>query len=182
MAITTRVLADPAAIPAPDIIWIDGVRGDFQIVSAPGQGPRGGLRGGQALASAICLLLFTDAQCDETELTPFSGGDRRGWVGDGFDLDAGAGEGPLGSKLWLFRRSALVDETGRAIEDECRRCLQTLIAQKACARIDVAATVDAPNGHVGVVIDLYGEDGAQIFAAKFDDLWQALNGVQHPIS
>ena len=182
MAITTRVITDPTAVPPPDIIWIDGIRGDFQIVAAPGQGPRGGLRGGQALASAICLCLFTDTQCDPSELTIFMRGDSRGWAGDGFDIDAGAGERPLGSKLWLYRRSELVAETGRKIEDECRRCLQTLIDQKACVRIDAAATVDAPNGRVGVVISLYGDDGAQIFAAKFDDLWQALDGVSNPIS
>jgi phage gp46-like protein len=173
MAITTRVVADPQAIPAPDIIW-DGVRGDFALVSAAGQGPRGGLRGGQAFATAVCLLLFTDAQIDDSELTIFMQGDKRGWAGDGFDIDATAGETALGSKLWLYRRAELVAETGRAIEDETRRVLQTLLDQKACARIDVAATVDAPNGRVALQIDIYGDDGARVFAQKFDDLWQAM--------
>jgi phage gp46-like protein len=174
MAISTRVLAEPTAVPAPDIVW-DGRRGDFAIVSGAGQGPRGGLRGGQAFATAVCLLLFTDVQCDESELTSFMAGDRRGWAGDGFDIDAAVGETALGSKLWLYRRSELTDETGRKIEDEARRVLQSLIDQQACARIDLAASVDAPGGRVTLDIEIYGEDGARLFARKFDDLWQAMS-------
>jgi phage gp46-like protein len=174
MAITTRALSDPQAIPAPDIIW-NGVRGDFALAVAPGHGPRGGLRGGEAFATAVCLLLFTDAQIDDSELTVFMGGDRRGWAGDGFDIDATAGETALGSKLWTYRRAVLVAETGHAVEDEARRVLQTLIDQKACARIDAAATVDAPNGRLTLALDFYGEDGARVFALKFDDLWQAMS-------
>jgi phage gp46-like protein len=174
MSISTRVLAEPAAIPPPDIVW-NGLRGDFALVSGTGQGPRGGLRGGQAFATAVALLLFTDAQCADSELTIFMAGDRRGWAGDGFDLDATAGETPLGSKLWLYRRSELTDETGRKIEDEARRVLQTLIDQQACARIDLAAAVDAPGGRVMLDIEIYGKTGAKLFAKKFDDLWQAMS-------
>lgn len=180
--LTTTVLGDPSAVPPPDLVW-DGQRGDFALVTSPGQGPRGGLRGGQALATAICMLLFTDAQCDASELTFEMRGDRRGWVGDCFDLDAGAGETALGSKLWLYRRSPLVADTGRKIEDEARRCLQTLIdPQQACVRIDVAAVVDGVAGRVALSINLYGQDGSQIFAARFDDLWQAVARVEAPLA
>ncbi|MCW2276384.1 hypothetical protein GJ654_18830 [Rhodoblastus acidophilus] len=169
MAITTRVLTTKNAVPPPDIVW-NGVRGDFALAAD------GGLRGGETFASAVCMLLFSDAACEKSDLTMFDNGDRRGWIGDAFDIDAGAGEGPMGSLLWRFRRSELVAETGYKVEDAARSALRPLITQKACARIDVSAEVDAPAGLIRLFVTIYGEDGGVMWAARFDILWQAIAG------
>lgn len=158
----------------PDIVW-DGFRGDFALVDGPDQGPDGGLKSGQQLATAVAMLLFTDARADATDLRFEHAGDRRGWVGDGFDI--ASGETELGSRLWLFRRHELIAETGRLIEDEALRALQPLIDQQAVVSIRAAAEVDAGAGRIALALDLFGRNGERVYHARFDDLWKALDAL-----
>jgi phage gp46-like protein len=61
----------------------------------------------QALATALCVALGTDALAStDDELPDPDSNDREGWWGD---YDAGPiwNGWPIGSKLWLMRRSAI---------------------------------------------------------------------------
>lgn len=176
MQLTLTPLADAGVSLLPfDIVW-DGTRGDFAISGGGDDGPAGGFVSANPLGTAALLLLFTDGRADDQALRFEHRGDRRGWPGDGFDVDEAAGEAPLGSLLWLFRRAALLDVTGQEIEAEALRALRPLIRQGACATITTAAAVDKAGGRVALSIGLYGRDGAQVYAARFDVLWRRSDG------
>lgn len=151
---------------APDVVIIDGTTGDFVLDE------RTGLRAENPIATAIVLCLLTDARASTDELRYEHAGDARGWPGDGFDIDASRGETELGSKLWLYRRHELTDETGRAVEDETRRSLQTLIRQGVAARIDVTATVQKAEGRIALDVVVVGRDGRNAASVRFDPLWK----------
>lgn len=176
MKLILTPLADAGvSVLPPDIVW-DGTVGDFAIARMPEDGPAGGLVSANPLASAALLLLFTDARAETHELRFEHQGDRRGWPGDGFDVETARGEAPLGSKLWLYRRHELTEVTGMQIEAEANRALEPLKRQGAVASIAAKATVDKVNGQVLLAVALYGRDGREIFNAKFDPLWRRVDG------
>ena len=166
--------ADVAVLP-PDVVW-NGTVGDFAIAKNAAEGGAGGLVAANPLRTAVLLLLFTDARADTSELRFEHRGDRRGWVGDGFDVDRTRGEAPLGSKLWLYRRHELDDDTGRQVAAEARRALEPLIGQHAVVRIDVDFEVDKARGQIRLSVKLYGRDGREAYADKFDLLWRRADG------
>lgn len=158
---------------APDIVW-NGTSGDFALAAGPGNnaGGAGGFVAQHPIETAVLLCLFTDAQCAVSELRFEMGGDRRGWPGDGFDIDTAHNEAPLGSKLWLWRRAALTDLSAAEIEAEARRALQPLLDERLVVRIDTVTEVLRPEGQIRLGISLYGRDGRKVYAAQFDPLWQ----------
>lgn len=81
----------------PDIVW-NGTVVDFAVSAGSDDVPTGSLTA-PPLRTDVILLLFTDARAG----TYKHHGDRRGWLGDGFDVDFSKGKAPLGSKLWLYR-------------------------------------------------------------------------------
>lgn len=159
--------ADRTVLP-PDVVIIDGMTGDLVLDE------RTGLRAQNPIATAIVLCLLTDARASQDELRHEHAGDAHGWAGDGFDIDASRGETELGSKLWLYRRHELVDETGRAVEDESRRSLQTLIRQGLATRIDVRATVQKAEGRIALEVIVIGRDGRSTANVRFDPLWKLI--------
>lgn len=176
MQLVLTPLADAGvALLPPDIVW-DGRVGDFAVSVSAAQGPVGGLQATNPLTTAILLSLFTDARVETGDLRIEHRGDRRGWPGDGFDVDTAAGEGPLGSCLWLFRRSVLLDATGMEVEAEAERALQPLVRQGAAASVKASASVDKAAGRVALSVAIYGRDGAQSYASKFDILWRRIDG------
>ncbi len=152
-----------------DIVW-NNERGDFAVSAATG------LQASDPIRTAVVMLLFTDARGTDAEMLHADETDKRGWVGDGFDVDTAAGEAPLGSRLWLYRREALTDAVARKFDDEARRCLQPLIDQGAAARIDVAAEAVGLN-LLRLSIEIYGRDGGKRFSDRFDILWSTRNAV-----
>jgi phage gp46-like protein len=176
MQFTLTPLADAGvSVLPPDIIW-NGIVGDFAISGGGDDGPAGGLVSANPLRTAVLLLLFTDARADAASLRFEHQNDRRGWPGDGFDVDSAAGEAPLGSLLWLYRRSALLDVTGAEIEAEAYRALKPLIRQGVAAKAIVSALVDKSAGRVALTVNLYGRAGAQVYADRFDMLWRRSDG------
>jgi len=151
---------------APDVVIIDGTRGDFVLDDTTG------LLAANPIATAVVLCLMTDARASVDELLPEHAGDARGWVGDGFDIDTARGETELGSKLWLFRRHALTDATARQVEDEARRALHTLIRQGVAARIEAQATVQKAEGRLTLAVAVIGRDGRTVADIRFDPLWK----------
>lgn len=181
MQLTVIPLGDDGVAVLPrDISW-NGVVGDFAVSTAPADGGVGGLMARDPLATAHLLLLFTDVRvsADDPRLARLggSGVDRRGWVDDGFDVRTSAGEAPLGSKLWLYRRAVLVARTFGEIEAEIRVALQPLIVQGAVARIDVSGTVEPARNLVRASIASYGRDNRQLYSASFDPLWRRTDGL-----
>jgi phage gp46-like protein len=176
MQLTVTPLGDAgvAALP-PDIVW-NGFAGDFAIATSAEQGGVGGLVAANPLKTAVILLLLSDMRADTADLRYAAGGDRRGWPGDGFDVDTIRGEAPLGSKLWLYRRHDLNDETARQMATEARRALEPLIAQKAVVRIDTRAEADKAGGRILLSVKLYGRDGREAYADRFDLLWRRADG------
>ncbi|GJD51078.1 hypothetical protein OPKNFCMD_3829 [Methylobacterium crusticola] len=176
MQLTLTPLADEGVtVLPPDIVW-NGVVGDFALATTPEDGAAGGLVAANPLRTAVLLLLFTDARVEAAELRFEHRGDRRGWPGDGFDVDTAAGEAPLGSKLWLFRRHELTDLTAREVAAEAERALQPLVKQGAAARVTVAATADKVAGRINLSVGVYGRDGRSVYADQFDLLWKRADG------
>lgn len=154
---------------APDVVIIDGTRGDFALDDSTG------LLARNPIATALVLCLMTDARATPDQLRPEHAGDARGWAGDGFDIDAARGETELGSRLWLFRRHELTDVTARQVEDEARRALQTLIRQGVAARIEVRATAQKAEGRMVLDVAVIGRDGRRVADVRFDPLWKLIS-------
>ena len=169
--------ADVGVLP-PDIVWLGGVVGDFAIETDPTQNGVGGFQARNPIATAVWLLLFSDRRCAVSDLKLGLNGDRRGWPGDGFDVDTASGEAPLGSLLYLYRRSALVEMTPAEISAEAKSSLQPLIVQKVCVEINATTTIiDRTAGSVELDVQLVGRDGAEVFAGKFGPLWARVQGI-----
>lgn len=174
MQLTLTPLADAGVtVLPPDIVW-NGTVGDFRLAASAAEGGAGGLVGRAPLATAVILCLFTDGRAGAEDLRPEHHGDRRGWPGDGFDLDSVGGQAPLGSLLWLFRRRELNDITALEVQAAAEAALQPLIAQGAAVAVRTQASVDKAAGRLSLGVGLYGRDGAELHAAKFDLLWQNL--------
>ena len=160
---------------APDLGW-DGIVGDLILnpldhVEAPGD-----LRAEQGLATQVLICLMTDRRVEASELR--DGDENRGWIGDSFDVVDG--ETPIGSRLWLLRRSSLYPGIEIKAQDYAREALQPLIDQGAVAKIDVTATVGT--NRLDLAVALYGRNGAQVYSSKFELLWRQIDGVGNPLS
>jgi phage gp46-like protein len=172
---------EAASLPVlpPDVVW-DGTAqlGDFVVATVPAQGGVGGYQAQNPIASAVMLLLASDMECPAAMLTLGLGGDRRGWPGDGFDIDTAHGEAPLGSLFWAMRRATLTPSVAAQFVAEAQRALAPLLAQQVCAAISVTiATLDAPNGLLVLAIVLSGTDGRPVFAGQYRPLWNRSAGL-----
>lgn len=175
LTITPLAEAGVDVLP-PDIVW-NGMVGDVAISTRSQDGGIGGYIAKAPIATAVILLLFSDAPVDLSELDPDDGGDRRGWPGDSFDIDPSKAEGPMGSHLWRFRRRALNGQTATELEDEIQRALSPLLRQQAVARIDVTAEAKPADDTITATVKLYGRDGRTIYAEKFDPLWKRTDAL-----
>jgi len=104
--------------------------------------PDGRLDDTQALATAIIVALGTNALADvDDELPDPDSTDRCGWWGD-MDADIW-GAWPIGSKLWLLRRSKIVSANqGQAstlmlVENYIRDAIQPFVDRRVCSSFDV---------------------------------------------
>lgn len=157
---------------APDLVF-DGVAADLVLNSLLHADNPGDLQSEQGLATQVLICLMTDRRVEASELR--DGDTNRGWIGDSFDtMD---GETPLGSRLWLLRRSALTDGIEALAESYVREALQPLLDQQAVVRADVTVTADRMANRLDVTVALYGRDGAQVFNNRYELLWRQSNGV-----
>jgi phage gp46-like protein len=182
------IRADEGCAPDPSVLW-DSVHQDIEggtefvcdwlLASAPNNVLNaGGLQSIAALATAVYLLLFTDAYVPPTHpLAYLADGDNRGWWGDGIDVDATAGEQPLGSWLWLLGRAPLV-VAGMPIEQWAQslalQALAPLQTQGVVAKIVATATVITQYSRVDLSVQLYGSDGTLMFDQDFELVWQQI--------
>lgn len=162
---------------APDLGW-DGIIGDLIINPLTHPDAPGDFRSEQGLATQVLICLMTDRRVDPSELR--DGDENRGWIGDSFDTQAG--ETPIGSRLWLLRRSALYEGIETVAEAYVREALQPLLDCGSAVRVDVTITVDRPGNRLSYVVALYGRNGAQIYNNKFELLWRQIDGMDHPLA
>lgn len=172
---------EPATLPVlpHDVVWNDNAQvGDFVMATVPAQGGVGGYQAQNPIATAVMLLLASDMECPNSMLTLGLGGDRRGWPGDGFDVDAARGEAPLGSLFWAMRRTTLTPSVAAQFVAEAKRALAPLLKQQMCAAINVSIdTLDVPNGLLVLAIVLTGTDGRPVFAGQYRPLWNRAAGL-----
>jgi phage gp46-like protein len=151
----------PAAFPPTDIRLVQNrefpkysVTVDWQLLD------NGTLDDSQALATAIVVALGTDALADvDEELPDPDSTDRGGWWGD-FEADIIWNAWPIGSKLWLLRRSAIESVQSRQGSTVSRvlayinLCLQPFVAARVCSRFEAsAARVDKQR--IDAIITIY---------------------------
>ncbi len=105
--------------------------------------PDGTLDDRQAIASAAAVALGTNALAGTTDILPDPDStDRQGWWGD-LDCDLIWGAWPIGSKLWLLRRTkilppqAIEGSTETRIQDYIRTALLPFVDLKICTGFDV---------------------------------------------
>ncbi|MBB2841471.1 UNVERIFIED_ORG: phage gp46-like protein [Rhizobium etli] len=171
--------ADDAEEPyrAPDLGW-DGRVGTLILNPLTHPTAPGDFRAEQGLATQVLICLMTDRRFDPSELP--DGVENRGWIGDSYDVMDG--ETPIGSRLWLLRRSALYEGIEIKAQDYAREALQPLLQQGAAARIDVTATVNRPLNRLDLSVSLYGRDGTRLYDNKFELLWRQIDGVANPLA
>ncbi|WP_246739444.1 phage GP46 family protein [Martelella sp. HB161492] len=158
---------------APDLVF-DGVIADLVVNGLDHAEAPGDFQAEQGLATQVLICLMTDARVHESELR--DGDENRGWFGDGFDL--AKDETAIGSRLWLLRRSALVDGIEQTAEDYARAALQPLLDQKAVSRIDVSATATREKRRLDLSVSLYGRAGSVIYSQRFALLWDQASGLE----
>lgn len=156
----------------PDIVW-NGFSGDLALNDLFSDDGPGDLQAGQGLASQVVINLMTDRRVEPEEVP--SGMRNRGWPGDSFDVIDG--ETPIGSRLWLLRRAAIVDGLDVRVEDYVREALQPLIEQAAAVSLAVTVTTDPARGRVDFTTALYGADGSAVYQQKFALLWSQIDGM-----
>lgn len=128
----------------------------------------------QALATGFCVALGTNALADiSDELPDPDSSDRMGWWGD-LDADTIWNAWPIGSKLWLMRRSAIESVASRQgatlarVQNYCRLSLQPFIDRKIVSQIQVTSSrVDAQR--IDTLIRAYR--GTPILEMYYSILW-----------
>ena len=108
--------------------------------------PNGTLDDSQALATAVCVALGTNALASPDESLPDpDSSDRCGWWGD-LDAELIWSGWPIGSKLWLLRRSKIVPFTDNAaatvtlVDNYIRIAMQPFVQRRICSDFDVWVT------------------------------------------
>jgi phage gp46-like protein len=170
----TRLLVD-ALVPqgaGPDILW-DGQSGDMAVAPLDDPGNPAGLVARDPLLTGLVLALECDARGPRDPLDP-SSYDVRGWPGDGFDVDLGRGEGPLGSTTWVAYRHPVDDENARRVVEAAQIALKVLQDQGVLGDVTVEAVADAAENRIRRTIAIKRPDGALLYAGPYAGLWEAL--------
>jgi phage gp46-like protein len=134
---------------------------DWQLLSD------GTLDDTQALANAVIVALGTNSLAATDDLLPDpDSSDRMGWWGD-MDADSLWGAWPIGCKLWLLTRSAILPAGARSgatqvwVERYIETAMQPFIDRKICSSFTV--------------------DTIQVDAQRIDALLTVYRGVRNAI-
>jgi phage gp46-like protein len=174
------IRADEACQPDPFLLWdsawdADNGIADWRLAGPGAPQNSGGLQAAAALDTAVTLCLFTDAAMPAHHpLARYvADGDPRGWWGDGIDVRADLGEGPLGSLLWILFRMPCNAATAMWAQILASQALAPLQSQGAVVEIDVSAAVTGLNA-MTLTVALYGRDGQLLYDRRFDLIWDQL--------
>jgi phage gp46-like protein len=140
--------------------------------------PDGTLDDRQALATAVIVALGTNALASDDDILPDPDStDRCGWWGD---LDASTiwNGWPIGSKLWLLRRSKIIPASaGQAstltlVGNYIRTAIQPFVDRKICSGFNVWVTRVNPQ-RVDALIRIYRGPEREI-ELRYAVLWDAM--------
>jgi phage gp46-like protein len=137
----------------------------------------------QALATAICVALGTNALASiDDELPDPDSNDREGWWGD-YDAQVIWNGWPIGSKLWLMRRSAIEDPnamrgaTVARIKNYIMTAIQPFIDNRVASTFDVDVTRSSSNlNRIDALIHIYRGPLLAI-ALRYAILWEELQAT-----
>lgn len=129
-----------------------------------------GLRAKHALHTAVLIQLFTWRRVETYDLSPAETSDRKGWWGDGVDVQDQ--ETFIGSRLWLLLRSVLNESVRRKAEDYAREALSVLVKQGAVSRVEVDSDMDQARGLLGLHVRLFSQDGQKKYDQRFEIIWR----------
>ena len=135
------------------------------------------------LVTSIYIALMSDALADESDSLPFlNTSDRRGWWADA-DVAEIWGGWPIGSKLWLLKRTTITDQGYRGgstlarVQQYISQAIQPFVDNKIFSRFDISSR--QTNDHsISSVLTIYRGPKAAIslqFQALWDEL-QTMNG------
>jgi phage gp46-like protein len=137
----------PAGYNVPDIRLVqNNVFPNYSVTVDWSLQPDGTLDDRQALATAIIVALGTNALAGDTDVLPDPDStDRQGWWGD-LDAQLIWNGWPIGSKLWLLRRSKITPAAARQgstmamVENYIKAAIQPFVDRKICSGFDVWTT------------------------------------------
>ncbi|MFH0298349.1 phage GP46 family protein [Bradyrhizobium sp. 31Argb] len=134
----------------------------------------------QALATAVIVALGTDALADKDDILPDPDStDRAGWWGN-MDAELLWNGWPIGSKLWLLRRSKIDSPASRngatvvLVEQYIRDAIQPFVDRRICTGFDVwVSRIDKQR--INALIRIYRGPEREI-ELRYAVLWDALAG------
>ena len=121
---------------------------------------------GNDLESAIIISLFSDRIAAVGDVIPDGTNDPRGWWAD---TDV-----PIGSRLWLLKRSKQIPETLQKAYDYIAEALQWLLDDQVVAQFDINVQwVRAST--LGAQITAYKQDGTTLMTGQYVWAWSGIN-------
>jgi phage gp46-like protein len=127
---------------------------DWQLLST------GEIDATMALATAVVVALGTNALADESDPLPDPDStDREGWWGD-FDGDVIWNAWPIGTKLWLLRRSAIESAQSRAGSTQAmamnyiRMAIQPFVDNKIASTYEIVS-MRVTRQQINAIVRLY---------------------------
>jgi phage gp46-like protein len=140
--------------------------------------PNGTLDDSQALATAVCVALGTNALADQHDLLPDpDSSERCGWWGD-LDAELIWNGWPIGSKLWLLRRSKITPASAQQgstlvlVENYIRDAMQPFVNRRICSSFDIWVTRVNPQ-RIDALLRIY-RGPQQPIELAYQILWDAM--------
>lgn len=131
-----------------------------------------------ALATAVAVALGTNALAAEDDILPDPDStDRQGWWGD-MDAETIWNGWPIGSKLWLLRRSAILPTEAKHgatqtwVNIYILNCIQPFVDRKICSRFEILS-VRVDKQRIDAVVRLYRGPRTAI-DLMYQILWQGI--------
>jgi phage gp46-like protein len=141
----------------------------------------GTLDDSEALATALCVALGTNALASLDDPLPDPDStDREGWWGD-YDADFIWQAWPIGSKLWLLRRSTIEGPNAQRgatvalVQNYIVQAIQPFVDRRICSTFDVTVT-RMDKQRIDALIHVY-RGPLQAIELRYAILWDELASV-----
>lgn len=121
---------------------------------------------GNDLQSAIIISLFSDRIAQPGDVIPDGSNDPRGWWADN--------DVPIGSRMWLLKRSKQIPETSQLAYTYIAEALQWLIDDQVVAGFDISVSWPS-RGVLGAQITAYKQDGTTLMTGQYAWAWSGIN-------
>jgi phage gp46-like protein len=138
----------------------------------------GSLDDTEALATAVVVALGTDRLADHDDILPDPDStDRAGWWGD-LDAQEIWGGWPIGCRLWLLKRSKIVEgsafegATVGRVENYIREAIQPFIDRRIASRMEVVAN-RVGRERIDALIRLY-RGPLRAVELRYQILWEGI--------